>query len=489
MTRSFAIASVLLAAGATSLVGQFRGGPEWTTGGGDAQRTHWVRTDPKISKDTVGKGFAVAWKVKLANPPRQENALFAPVMLDRYIGYRGFRSFAFIAGSSNNVFAIDTDLGRIEWQKHFPLTVPAGNAACPGGITASFVELTSPAIASGDGRGGRGRGGPAKSGVGAPLEGAVTISEVRPAPNVPSGGRGPAAGRAGVPGPGRGRMPSMIYGVSSDGAFHSMYVSNGEEPQPPLKFLPPNANVKDVALIEGTAYAVTTGNCGGAPNGVWALDTESKNVASWKGNAVGIAFGPDGEVYAATGDGQIVALEAKTLNKKASYSAGQALISAPTVFESNGKIMVAAAAKDGSLHVVDAASMTGSSAKSATPVDSLATWVDGGGTRWIAGSSSQGITAWKLTGSLQPGWSSPAIASAVGPIVVNGVLFTAAAGNRSSHAVLYALDAETGRELWNSGSLIPSYIPRSGALSSSGSQLYFGTYDGTFWEFGFPIEH
>jgi outer membrane protein assembly factor BamB len=55
--------------------------------------------------------------------------------------------------------------------------------------------------------------------------------------------------------------------------------------------------------------------------------------------------------------------------------------------------------------------------------------------------------------------------------------------------VLYALDGGTGKELWNSGKAITSFIPHGGGLSGGGTQLYLGTHDGTFYAFGFPIEH
>jgi hypothetical protein len=43
--------------------------------------------------------------------------LTSAVLLDRYIGYRGFRSLAFVGSRSDTVIAIDTDLGRVEWRK------------------------------------------------------------------------------------------------------------------------------------------------------------------------------------------------------------------------------------------------------------------------------------------------------------------------------------------------------------------------------------
>src|SRR5208282_5700605 len=80
-----------------------RGGEDWMTSGGDAQRSSWVRTDPKISSDRIQNGFQFLWKLKLPNDPVQLNSLSPAILLDFYIGYRGFRSLAFVGGSSNNV--------------------------------------------------------------------------------------------------------------------------------------------------------------------------------------------------------------------------------------------------------------------------------------------------------------------------------------------------------------------------------------------------
>ena len=69
---------------------QFGRGPaEWSTPGGDAQRSSWIRADAKINKDSVAKGMAFLWKVKLANQPLHNNALSNMAITERYIGYRG----------------------------------------------------------------------------------------------------------------------------------------------------------------------------------------------------------------------------------------------------------------------------------------------------------------------------------------------------------------------------------------------------------------
>src|SRR5436190_12907287 len=108
-----------------------RGGQEWLTSGADAQRSSWIRTDSKISKESMQKpGFQFLWKVKLDNEAKQLNSLTQPVLLDRLIGYKGFKSLAFIGGSSDALYAIDYDLGRPYWKTRFnSSTAPAAQNA------------------------------------------------------------------------------------------------------------------------------------------------------------------------------------------------------------------------------------------------------------------------------------------------------------------------------------------------------------------------
>ena len=60
--------------------------------------------------------------------------------------------------------------------------------------------------------------------------------------------------------------------------------------------------------------------------------------------------------------------------------------------------------------------------------------------------------------------------------------------SNSSPAVIYALEGTTGKELWNSGKALAGTV-RIGGLSGGAGQLYLGANDGTFYAFGFPIEH
>jgi outer membrane protein assembly factor BamB len=524
MRRSILAGACLLVC-AGSVSGQFgRGGAEWMTAGADAQRSFWIPSDFKISRTAFERpGFQLLWKIKFNNDPVQLNSLTPAVLIDRYIGYRGFRSLAFVGGSSNSLFAVDTDLARIEWQNHLPLSAPpAGSPGCPGGLTANLARATTaeypPSEASGGGLGGR--GGPARSAVGEGGEGAVTIAAAL------------AAALPGVPAPNRPqnqRPPAVLYAVSGDGMFRTVYLSNGVEMGPPARFLPANSNSRGLIVVDDVAYAATQ-SCNGSASGIWALDLASKQLSSWQpdrgavAGSAGPAFAPDGTVYAATTGGELVALNRKTLQVKQTYSSGgPEFSSSPVVFPYKGKNLVAAATKDGRIRVFDAGLLGKPLFETIAAVPgfdpgALATWQSVDGTRWLlfptSGSPATGavtngaIAAWRVTDrngavTLEPGWTSQGMMAPLTPMIINGVVLALASGEfrsddarlsvsqraqRSVPAVLHALDGTTGKGLWDSGKTITSFV-HSGGLSGGASQLYLETYDETLYAFGFPIEH
>jgi hypothetical protein len=524
-----------------------RAGFDWLSESADAQRSAWIRTDAKISKESMEKrdpatGFQFLWKMKLNNTPNQLNSLHPPATLDRLIGYRGFRMLGFVAGSSNSIFTIDTDLGRMEWEKRLkatPATAP-GTLACPGGMTTGIVRPLLAAIPPAPtGPVGRGRNTPAKSAVGEPGQGGVTLANVRPAPR-PAPAPTPATpARPNPANPAGGQLgagPFLIQALAGDGMFHSLHLSNGADYQAPVRFLPAGGNAQGLAVVEQVAYATTTGSCNGVANGLWALDLASKEVTSWKGNVAGTAgaaFDGSGVAYVATGNGgehpnSIVALEPKTLKVKASYAGGAEFTSSPVVFERQGRTLVAAGTADGRIHLLDAANPGAAVATSAAGgagfnPGALSSWQDRDGTRWIlaavegalpagfsapAGGVTNGaVVAWKVVEAngrlaIQPGWASRDLVSPLTPSIINGVVFAVASGEyktkgrlstaqrilRSGKAVIYALDGQTGRELWNSGATVKSFV-HGGAISGGMGQIYLTTHDGTIYTFGFPMEH
>ena len=120
------------------------------------------------------------------------------------------------------------------------------------------------------------------------------------------------------------------------------------------------------------------------------------------------------------------------------------------------------------------------------------TTAEDGGARWIfasIGGATGGIRAFKVRQetdslSIEAAWSSRDLASPATPLVINGVLFALSTG---SSPVLYALEASTGKELWNSGTAIATPV-RGVAPSGGDGQVYVVTPDGTVYAFGIPVE-
>ncbi len=497
--RRYAVAA--LACGC-SFVAFAQRGVDWVVGGNDAHRSSWVRMDAKINAESMKKpGFELLWKLKLNGTPRQMSSSYPPSLLDFYISYRGFRSLGFVSSASGVVTGIDIDLARVEWEKSFAQPAGLGTVACPGGITSGVVRtvttLNYPPPVSGSGIG---RGTPAKGGVGEAGEGAVTLKPptTRPAPPPPPPPTRPGT-RAGAPVNLFAPRIQWANFITGDGKFHSLYVSNGDEPNAALDFLPANAHAIGLMVFERVAYAATINDCGGVDNGLWALDLDSKAVTHWKapGNVVGpsgFALAPDGTIYVSTTKG-VSALELKTLAVKGNNNlGGQAATSSPLIFDYKGKDLLAVTTADGKLQLLDlsapANAPVSTESFAAKEVGSLASWQDMSGVRWIFAPSSDSIVAWKVgDGRLEKAWTSRKMTVPVSPIVVNGVVFALDAGTpKTGKAVLYALDAVTGKDTWNSGSTLPSYVT-TGRLAAGGSRVYVATHDGTQYAFGFPIEH
>src|ERR1051325_6852296 len=90
-----------------------RGLGDFVTSGYDPQRSSWIRNEAKFSRENVQKpGFQFLWKLSL--DPNAKQSFAPPILLNNYIGYRGFRSLAYVGATSNKVVAMDSDLGRIE---------------------------------------------------------------------------------------------------------------------------------------------------------------------------------------------------------------------------------------------------------------------------------------------------------------------------------------------------------------------------------------
>jgi outer membrane protein assembly factor BamB len=280
-----------------------------------------------------------------------------------------------------------------------------------------------------------------------------------------------------------------VYSVSSDGMLRILNVQNGAIAGQAYAFVPANSRAGGLMVVDGFAYATTEGSCGGE-DGVWMVDTHTGERAKWttSGGIAGPAvMGPDGMLYVATRNDGLVALEPQTLKRKAVYEGG--FTASPVLFRHQEKTLLAAAGKDGSIHLVDAATMSAAGAKPAPAgaVTSLSSWEDRAGVRWMLSTTADAVVAWKVEDRggqmVERAWTSRA-AGGVRPLIMNDVVFVGS----GKTPLLQAIEGATGKELWNSGRAITAASPAT-ALSGGGGQVYLSTYEGMLYAFGFPMEH
>jgi hypothetical protein len=510
---------------------QGRGGQNWNTASADAQRTGWLRTETRISAEALrgreSGGFQLLWKVNPQNQPRQVNTLTQPLILGNLISHKGFKQLAFIGGSADVVYAYDYDLARVYWSQRLSTaaTSQGSTPLCPGGLTTitRSTPLNQSAVPS------RGAG----PGFAPPAGGRGPQTGINPA-NLPitnavwaisSGGmvhalnphigvdlRTPARiVPAGAKVVGSVLVDNMLYAATSDGCGG---VPNG-------------VWALDVSG-DGQGSVAKAWNSGGA------------TIAGDSGPTLGL----NGTVYVATGSGTgqyvnaIVALDAKTLQPRNWFTSASPFVTSPVAFNHGGRDVVAAAGRDGRLYLLDGTSLGGGdhrtplarsvaySTVADSPPGAVTTWQDQDGVRWVLVAANGPVTAdakfaaangvvtngtiaaFKVPGRagstlLEPAWTSRDLTSPVTPIVLNDVVFALSSGayrpsdpqlaaaqrlQRSTPAVLYALDAKTGKELWNSGRAISATVQGVGPSGQDG-QVYVVAADGTLYAFGIPLEH
>jgi outer membrane protein assembly factor BamB len=434
--------------------GQSRGG-NWPTYGGDAQRSGWEGADAAITTESI-KNLQLLWKMKLEVAPRGMRPVMPPVILGRLISYRGFKELAFVATNADIVYAIDADLGAMFWQKHLEYStrqpqVMTSTGACPGGLTAMPTM---------------------------PVPGARGAA----------GGRGAPAPTAGAP---RGSAfiggPASVYTISSDGRLHRLNTSTGDDMTQPISVIPANARATSLNMVDNVIYTVTSHECNGDPNAVWAIDLnvdppKVRSFALKGGGGWGIGgpvIGSDGSVYIQTGRSNssatvVAALTQRELQLKQSSSTGGSGIEAinaepahgasPVVFSYKDRDLIAAVCFDHGLCILDSASgkeiyrspqLVLAPRSSSTAADvgfwgSLSSWQDTDGTRWVLASAlgpphsdlkatANGptpngfIAAFKVQEqnnaiTLAPAWISRDLDSPLPPVIANGVVFALSAG-------------------------------------------------------------
>jgi outer membrane protein assembly factor BamB len=516
-------------------------------------------------------GFELQWTSKLDNQRRGLHGLTQGVTAS---GVTLFVPTSIVAGSSNKLYMLDNDTGYVIWSRTFEGALPAPTVACSGGVTAAPTRIVSGAAAPtasavaqppagrGNQQGYRsllgepGQGIPVEPRGGGPPRGApVGPARQGGAPGPAAQGRGEGVGIPGAPNvvSGGGTARVLVgYAVAADGQLHVVGLQSGKDLQKPAPFLPPNSQWSNPVAVGTIMYAATSGNCAGAPNGVYAIDLDApdKRVVSYRtngGSVVGaVAFSSDGNTLLAaigpgsvTGNGKanaIVALDPRTLQLKDWFTQPTAeFVTGPTVFRHGTKDLVSAATKDGRVILLDAASLGG--ADHATPLvaspllfasggsisaEALSTWARAAtattapadsATRWIlvpisgrpvAARTTNGairngaVVALRVrevngTFSLEPEWTSNDLTSPAAPVIVNGVVFALstgrpAAAGRTGSPAVLFAHDGLSGKALWNSGKSMTASASSGSFWSALSQVYVGADEGTVYAFGFLDE-
>jgi outer membrane protein assembly factor BamB len=513
-------AGAFLLSGAAQAQGTSRG--FWIVPDADPAHNNLQRAETQITTATVAKDFKFLWKLKLGKEVPKPTSFNEPLLFPNLITGRGFKDMALWA-DADTLYSVDSELGDLIWQKDFKSS--STRKAC-GNI--QFIPEAPQIIHFGAHR-------PA-----APKP-AATVPPPRPSDQpLPRAQR-----RVGTAAGGGSYGTKGIFVLTSDGYIHEQIMATGLDYAPPVKFLQAaNGSSFGLNMNEKVVYTFTGAGCRNVANALWSVDlnTPDYTVSSYKtqklslAGLTGPAIGQDGTVYVVTGNGpqvppvyanSVVALTAKELKVKDWYTpspSGKVLNSSPVAFIYKDKELIAAPGGDGSLVLLDSASLGG--ADHHTPLaqtgklskgakrgawESLASWQDKSGTIWVLasvtgpvepdvkfvgnnGPATHGsVVAFKVEEKdghtvLTPDWISRDLINPAPPAIANGVVFALEGGNTSGHATLYALDAATGKQLYTSGDAIQTYSHLAG-VSVGDAHVFFTTHDNTLYSFGIPLEH
>ena len=510
------ISPLILAFAVTSVALQ---GADWLTDGKDSQRTNWQK-DEKILTPANANSIRLLWKVKLDNETRQMHSLFPPLIAEGVNTSGGPKQIAIETGVSDNIYGIDVETGKVLWKKHFtasytpPPNVRGAGILCPGGITATPViaPASTPGkytiyVASWDGS--------LHS-----LNAADGEDVAPPKKFMPPNGKPYALNL----------WKGVIYTHTAQGC--------GGNPNIVYTF--------DLATNKVGTWGPSGGGMWGrqgpaiSSDGTMFTGTGDGNFnpenGSFGNGIVGIKQNPEtkaAELVDYYGPSNAAWLWKRDLDMQVT----------PAIFNYKGRELMVDAGKECRVYLLDTKAVGGDDHRTPiyrTPLicnedvnfasagiwGSMATWEDGKRTRWALtpfwgpkhsafkvpveyGEVQHGaIAAFKVEEKggktqLTPAWISRDMNRAEPPVVVNGIIFAYGSGEDtdqaypdvglddiaerripgSTHAVLYALDAETGKELWSSGDQIASWNHWSG-LSVANGRVYIGTYDGVLYCFG-----
>jgi outer membrane protein assembly factor BamB len=119
---------------------------DWLTFAHDPQRTGWASEEHSISPETAGN-LTLLWKAKIDSAPKGLWSLTSPVVAENVSTKEGNKTVVYVAGVLGTVFALAADTGDELWRytvKNFVesrsgVYIYQGGFLCPNGITATPV--------------------------------------------------------------------------------------------------------------------------------------------------------------------------------------------------------------------------------------------------------------------------------------------------------------------------------------------------------------
>lgn len=112
---------------------------DWPTFGHDPQRSGWAFEETTLAPENVAQ-LELKWKVQVKSDPRSLTALTAPLVATGVTTSQGVKTLVYVAGSSNGVFALDAKDGSIVWSQDLEAHVlpkDEGMWLCPNGLNAT----------------------------------------------------------------------------------------------------------------------------------------------------------------------------------------------------------------------------------------------------------------------------------------------------------------------------------------------------------------
>lgn len=508
------LAILLVAAAGLASAGQ------WLMFGGNPQRDSWARDETMLTKENV-KSMRVIWKVHVNSELREMNALTAPVVVENVLTAQGHKDIVVVAGASDTLDAIDIDSGKVLWHKQFQAEGKPRQQArwlCPNSLNAT------PVIQMGGGVTPRDRTVHSITSDGKLHSLSIVNGEDRKPPIqfVPAFSKNWSLNL----------VNGVLYTATSqgcNGAKSAVYAMDLNKPDRPV-----------------TSFQADTAGGGIWGRGGVTAGTDGTIYAETGDGPYDAAAGKYADSFLALSPKDLKLIDYYTpanwawLNRK-DLDLG---CLTPAFFHFKQWDLIAGGGKEGRLVLLDAKSLGGPNHQTALfrgPIFSnedlysagrglwgaLATWEDSQGTRWVYapawgpvaskapafpvrnGEVPDGaLMAFKVEEKdgkpiLTPAWISRNMDVPEPPIVANGLVFAVSSGENAlqadseghlftseqriktarGHAILYAVDAQTGKELYSSADAMPAIAHFSGIAVSNG-RVFVTTLDSNLYSFG-----